>query len=248
MGLFRNRGWLLNRSRDAVPPEFHSFLKSEFGIRVRNGIWYVQALTHASMAGELPQGEQSNERLEFLGDSVLGAVAAELVFFRYPHQDEGPLTQKKSKLVSRKSLNRMGESMGLDRFIRSRIGRQPLPSTVVGNALEALIGAIYLDHGYQKARACVVEMFMRYGAEAIMEEAADFKSRLQHWAQMEGKDVEYFEVGDGAELAAGPDRFKVSLNIDGRTVASGEGRSKKAAEQDAAREALERGEWRENTL
>ena len=248
MGFFRNSGWLLNRSLDAVTPEFQWFMKSEFGIRIRNGLWYAEALTHASMSAELADGEQSNERLEFLGDSVLGAVAAELVFFRYPQEDEGPLTQKKSKLVSRKSLNRMGESMGLGRFIRSRIGRQPLPSTVVGNALEALIGAIYLDHGYKRARAAVVEMFMRYGAEAAMEAAVDFKSRLQHWAQVEGKDVEYIEVGDGSELAAGPHRFKVVLNIDGRSVAQGEGRSKKAAEQDAAREALERGEWRENAL
>lgn len=223
-------------------------MKSEFGIRVRNGIWYAEALTHASVSSELLAGEQSNERLEFLGDSVLGAVAAELVFFRYPHQDEGALTQKKSKLVSRKSLNRIGEEMGLGRFIRSRIGRHPLPSTVVGNALEALVGAIYLDHGYQKARASVFGMFMRYGAEAAMEAEADFKSRLQHWAQVEGKEIQYVEVGDGAESVAGPSRFKVTLNIDGRTVASGEGRSKKAAEQAAARVALEGGEWRENSL
>lgn len=200
------------------------------------------------MAADLVEGEQSNERLEFLGDSILGAVAAELVFFRFPTEDEGPLTQKRSKLVSRKTLNGIGEAMGLDRFIRSRIGKTPLPSTVVGNALEALVGAIYLDHGYKKTRRVTTDMLLRYGAKAIMEEAADFKSRLHHWAQVEGKEVRYADVEYAGVERSEDERFEVTLSIDGREIASGSGRSKKVAEQAAARVALERGEWRENAL
>ncbi len=205
-------------------------------------------MTHGSMMSELQPGEQTNERLEFLGDSILGAVAAELVFFRYPNQDEGPLTQKRSNLVSRKSLNRIGEAMGLGAHIQTNITQRPLPSTVIGNALEALIGAIYLDHGYKKTRALASSMLVRYGAEEVMEASADFKSSLYHWAQVEGKVVRYEE-----KIVQGTHRqvqgvHEVVLVVDDRPVSEGSGSSKKEAEQAAARVALERGEWREKPL
>ena len=234
--------------RGDVRPEFRQFVKSEFGVRIRNGAWYKQAMTHGSMMSELRPGEQSNERLEFLGDSILGAVAAELVFFRYPHADEGPLTQKRSNLVSRKSLNRIGEAMGLGEHIQTTITQDPLPSTVVGNALEALIGAIYLDHGYKKTRSLASSMLIRYGAEEVMEATADFKSSLYHWAQVEGKTVRYEEKKAQDALKEEQGVHQVVLMVDNRPVAEGTGTSKKEAEQEAARVALERGEWREKPL
>ena len=205
-------------------------------------------MTHGSMMSELQPGEQTNERLEFLGDSILGAVAAELVFFRYPNQDEGPLTQKRSNLVSRKSLNRIGEAMDLGAHIQTNITQRPLPSTVIGNALEALIGAIYLDHGYKKTRALASSMLVRYGAEEVMEASADFKSSLYHWAQVEGKVVRYED-----KIVQGTHKqvqgvHEVVLVVDDRPVSEGSGSSKKEAEQEAARVALERGEWREKPL
>lgn len=248
MALFGKSTWRLRRRSRALSVEFHRFIKTEFGLRIRNERWYTEAMTHASMSDDLPEGEQPNERLEFLGDSVLGTVAAELVFFRFPEVDEGPLTQKRSKLVSRKTLNRVGEAMGLGQYIRSRIGKSPLPSTVVGNALEALVGALYLDHGYKKTRAAVSAMLLRYGAEVIMEEAADFKSRMHHWAQVEGVDLRYMGTEDSVGDRTAEERFVVTLFIGDREIAKGLGRSKKAAEQAAARKALERGEWRENAL
>lgn len=217
-------------------------------MRVRNGTWYKQAMTHGSMMSELQPGEQTNERLEFLGDSILGAVAAELVFFRYPNQDEGPLTQKRSNLVSRKSLNRIGEAMGLGAHIQTNITQRPLPSTVVGNALEALIGAIYLDHGYKKTRALASSMLVRYGAEEVMEASADFKSSLYHWAQVEGKVVRYEEKTVQGTNNQVQGVHEVVLVVDDRPVSEGSGPSKKEAEQAAARVALERGEWREKPL
>ncbi len=200
------------------------------------------------MMSELEPGEQSNERLEFLGDSILGAVAAELVFFRYPDEEEGPLTQKRSNLVSRKSLNRIGEAMGLGEYIQTTITQRPLPSTVVGNALEALIGAIYLDHGYKKTRALASSMLLRYGAEESMEANLDFKSSLYHWAQVEGKMVRYEDKKARASEEQVQGVHEVVLMVDDRPVAEGAGTSKKAAEQEAARVALERGEWREKPL
>lgn len=205
-------------------------------------------MTHGSMMSELQPGEQTNERLEFLGDSILGAVAAELVFFRYPNQDEGPLTQKRSNLVSRKSLNRIGEAMGLGAHIQTNITQRPLPSTVVGNALEALIGAIYLDHGYKKTRALASSMLVRYGAEEVMEASADFKSSLYHWAQVEGKVVRYEEKTVQGTNNQVQGVHEVVLVVDDRPVSEGSGPSKKEAEQAAARVALERGEWREKPL
>ena len=248
MGLLRNRNWANRWTRGGVSPEFRQFVKTEFGIRVRNGAWYKQAMTHGSMMAELEPGEQSNERLEFLGDSILGAVAAELVFFRYPHQDEGPLTQKRSNLVSRKSLNRIGEAMGLGDYIQTTITQRPLPSTVVGNALEALIGAIYLDHGYKKTRALALSMLMRYVAEEAMEATGDFKSSLYHWAQVEGKVVHYEEKNAQGTAGQAQGVHEVVLMVDNQPVAEGAGSSKKEAEQEAARVALERGEWREKPL
>ena len=248
MGLLRNRNWTSRWTRGGVSPDFRQFVETEFGVRVRNGTWYKQAMTHGSMMSELKPGEQSNERLEFLGDSILGAVAAELVFFRFPHEDEGPLTQKRSNLVSRKSLNRIGEAMGLGDFIQTTITQRPLPSAVVGNALEALIGAIYLDHGYKKTRALASSMLMRYGAEEAMEATADFKSNLYHWAQVEGKVVHYEEKNAQDTVGQAQGVHEVVLMVDDRPVAEGAGTSKKEAEQDAARVALQRGEWREKPL
>jgi len=248
LGLLRNRKWANRWTRGGVSPDFRQFVKAEFGVRVRNGAWYKQAMTHGSMMSELEPGEQSNERLEFLGDSILGAVAAELVFFRYPDEEEGPLTQKRSNLVSRKSLNRIGEAMGLGEYIQTTITQRPLPSAVVGNALEALIGAIYLDHGYKKTRALASSMLMRYGAEQSMEANSDFKSSLYHWAQVEGKEVRYEDkkARESHEQVQGV--HEVVLLVDDRLIAEGAGTSKKAAEQEAARVALERGEWREKPL
>ncbi len=248
MGLLRNRNWANRWTRGGVSPDFRRFVKTEFGVRVRNGTWYKQAMTHGSMMSELEPGEQSNERLEFLGDSILGAVAAELVFFHYPHEEEGHLTQTRSNLVSRKSLNRIGEAMGLGEYIQTTIAQRPLPSAVVGNALEALIGAIYLDHGYKKTCALASSMLMRYGAEESMEATLDFKSSLYHWAQVEGKTVRYEDKEAQASNERAQGVHEVVLMVDDRPVAEGAGTSKKEAEQEAARVALERGEWREKPL
>ena len=138
--------------------------------------------------------------------------------------------------------------MGLGEFIQTTITQRPLPSTVVGNALEALIGAIYLDHGYKKTRALASSMLMRYGAEEVMEATADFKSSLYHWAQVEGKAIRYEDKSEQGPNNGVQSAHKVVLMVDDRPVAEGVGTSKKEAEQEAARVALERGEWREKPL
>ncbi len=236
------RSWFLSKASRAVSQEFRVFFKKEFGLRVRNGHWYREALTHASLQNSLGDTEQANERLEFLGDSILGAVASDLVFFLYPQDDEGVLTQRKSRLVSRKTLNKIGIELGLTPFIHSKFETESIPQTVIGNALEALIGAMYMDHGYRKTKRALRDALMRHGARQILESSEDFKSRLHHWSQVETKELEYEVVEitgvDGNKL------FEAVLLVDGHRAAKGSGSSKKKAEQEAARIALEQGEWR----
>lgn len=243
LGFFQRQLWWRRRSPEsALSPKFVQFIQLEFGLKVRNAHWYEQALTHASLGDQLKDGRRNNERLEFLGDSVLGAIAAELVFYSFPEDDEGPLTMKKSHLVSRKMLNQIGESMGLSRFIQSNFRDNVIPSSVVGNALEALIGAVYLDHGYEKAKSGIKESLIRHGALKSFDETQDFKSKLDHWARIEQKMLQYVLVEDQDD--SGHPFFKVVVELDGEVCGTGSGRSKKAAEQQAAQHALQRGEWR----
>ena len=242
MELLRNRRWFGSRSSNEVSEDFKKFFKRTFGLKVRNGRWYRQALTHGSMVNGLKDSERTNERLEFLGDSILGAVIADVVFFQYPEDEEGPLTQKKAKLVSRKSLNQWGIHIGLSPHVRSTFAPNDLPQTVVGNALEALVGAMYLDHGYEKTKAAVRAAIQEFGAIHLLDDAQDSKSILQHWVQIENKSLDYRV--EACTLSTGERGFRANLHIDGVAVAQGEGLSKKEAEQAAARQALERGEWR----
>ena len=124
---------------------FDAFVRREFGVTPSQKAWYKEAMTHASLSADLEPGQASNERLEFLGDAVLGAMIAKDLFDRFPLEDEGLLTQRKAGLVSRKALNQIGKSMNLDAFIQAKIGQGVIPSSVIGNALEALVGAIFID-------------------------------------------------------------------------------------------------------
>lgn len=245
MGLLSKNKWIWGRKSSEVSEEVQAFIKKTFGLRVRNGHWYRQALTHGSLGNELPSDQRSNERLEFLGDSILGAVVAEWVFFHFPEADEGLLTQHKSNLVSRKTLNEVGRDMGLGEFVQSTFGSEELPDTVIGNALEAVIGALYLDHGYDKAKSAVHKAILSSRQHKATKRPIDFKSALQHWAQVEGITIAY-EVDDIAEhhSESSNPRFLAKLVMNGQTCSEGVGTSKKMAEQKAAENAMIQGDWR----
>jgi len=194
------------------------------------------ALVHASIATERAQ---SNERLEFLGDRVLGLVVAEVLFQRYPNEEEGELARRYAGLTSREGLVRVAASINLDRFIQAQHGdketaKRSQPS-VAADTLEAVLGALYLDGGLEPAKAFISQHW-----EALMEEdlspPKDAKTALQEWAQARGLGLPQYEV----VTRDGPDHapiFTLSVAIKGHGAKTGQGSSRRGAEQ-AAAEAL----------
>lgn len=220
-------------SGGGIPKDLDAMLRKEFGLKVRNRSFYDEALRHASMLDGDTSGRMSNERLEFLGDTVLDLVVAGFLFRQFPSEQEGALTQRKSKIVNRKTLNLLGTRLGLPRFITSKMRRSDVQETVIGNALEALIGAMYLDHGFEATRTAVLSMLRKHGAIDKIHETVDFKSNLHHWAQRGKQTIEFRVV---RELSDGSG-YDMEVRIGGKVMGTGFGRSKKDAEQVAARQA-----------
>jgi ribonuclease-3 len=229
----RSNTWNRILSFRRAPTTIRALVRREFGLRVRTMKYYEEALTHSSMLDGDSTGLKSNERLEFLGDTALDLIVASYLFQDFPNEQEGGLTQRKSKIVNRKTLNLVGEKMDLALHIRAKMRRKDIHSTVVGNALEALIGAIYLDHGFHKTDLAVMRMLRRHGADHKVHETVDFKSKLHHWAQRKHKTLDFEVVREYHEKGA--TRYDVHVHISGELMGSGKGSSKKSAEQRAAR-------------
>jgi ribonuclease-3 len=202
-----------------------------------------QAMIHRSYLNEVPEhGLESNERLEFLGDAVLGAVVAQHLFTAFPNASEGWMTVARSQLVRNDTLGRIGRELGLGECLLLGAGiandgaRER--SSVLSRALEATIGAVWLDAGEQFARPVILRLLMRHFETLPTDEVpADSKSQLQQLTQSRnGVQPTYAIVEE-----AGPphDRsFRAVVDVEGQALAEGEGRSKQAAEMDAARQAL----------
>ncbi|MBC6988253.1 MULTISPECIES: ribonuclease III [Hymenobacter] len=204
---------------------------------------YHLAFTHSSVVRQ--QGDtarhQSNERLEFLGDAVLGAVVAEYLFRKFPYEQEGFLTEMRSRIVNRESLNQLALKLGLDKLVQldPGQGRAARSRSVNGNALEALVGAIYLDQGYKSARKFVLGRLIKpfVDVKSLTLTTTNFKSKLIEWAQREGKSLRY-DIS-GQPRPGGVMEFSATVLLDNEAVAMGMGLSKKQAEQTAAERALE---------
>lgn len=203
---------------------------------------YSLAMKHTSVAFENKEGfRESNERLEYLGDAVLGAVVAEYLFKRYPFKDEGFLTEIRSRIVNRESLNHLAIKIGLSQLVEfegKKRGAQTHKS-IYGDAMEAFIGAIYLDMGFHFCRRYIVKklLMQHYDLHEIVDTTTNFKSLIIEWAQKNNKEI-LFETSkqEGKKHSR---QFNVQLQVDGVLVAEGKGLSKKKAEQDAARRASE---------
>lgn len=208
-----------------------------FGYRPKNLLFFEQALTHKSLSNATD--DMSNERLEFLGDAVFDAVIAEFLFQRFTGEDEGYLTKIKSKIVSRKTLSEIAESMELREVIRYHKGRSINLSTIEGNAFEALMGAIYLDGGYEEVKKCVNhQIFRKYlNLTRVLEEEIDFKSKLFIWCQKKRLQLEF--IVESEENSGGNWVYTVLVRINDTAYGRGKGSAKKEAEQAAARETLE---------
>lgn len=212
-------------------------LKIVLGFYPRNLSVYKLAFSHRSAAQSVVNGQQlTNERLEYLGDAVLGSIIADMLFRKFPFRDEGFLTEMRSRIVSREHLKNLALKIGLDTFIVNNSGPGQYRS-MYGDAFEALIGAIYLDKGYDTAKDFVVNRIIRLHVDLHQIEQSDtnYKSRIINWSQREKKTLVFETVDEGI----GGRLIKVRLLIDGNEVSRGEDYVKKKAEQIAAAKACE---------
>ena len=205
---------------------------------------YREALAHRSQQYRGRNGQEkpvNNERLEFLGDAVLEATVSHIVFQHFPSRREGFLTNTRSKLVQRETLNRLAARMGIIDLIHANVNSPSHNSNVGGNAFEALVGALYLDHGYQAVLAFVQKKMMdsrTLDLDDTAQKETNFKSKLLEWAQKNKLQCE-FRVDD--EISRdGNSEFHTSVVIEGIVCGEGQGFSKKQAEQETARHALTR--------
>jgi len=211
----------------------------KFGYRPKNLSLFHEAITHKSIAySNNHDSDFSNERLEFLGDAILDAVIAEFLFQRFPDQDEGYLTKVKSKVVSRKTLSEIGEELELRSILRYHKGRSINLNSLEGNAFEAIIGAIYLDAGYDVAKKTLNHFIFRNYVDLnkILEEEIDFKSKLFIWSQKRRLALEFRVLRE--ENHQGSWLYEVVVTVNGINYGKGVGSSKKIAEQAAAKETL----------
>lgn len=223
--------------------KYINLLKNLLGFVPGNVTLYRMAFRHRSVAILLKNGtKNSNERLEFLGDAVLGSVIAEELFKLYPYKTEGFLTEMRSKIVSRANLNQLARKLGLGELIEydNRIVNFPTKqSSLLGDAFEALIGAIYLDKGYNFTRDFIISRIIKPHVDILMLERTEsnFKSKLIEWCQREGKDITFElienEEGESSKL------FTISVLIDGENKGIGRDYNKKNAEKLAAEKACE---------
>lgn len=203
------------------------------GFYPRNLSVYKLAFSHRSLALETNHGMRlSNERLEFLGDAVLGAVIADLLFKRFPYRDEGFLTEMRAKIVSRENLKQVAIKIGINELLQS----DAVPGSyrsMYGDAFEALIGAIYIDRGYEKTRRFIVDTIVRHHVDLHELELTEknWKSRILNWGQKE-KHTVIFEVVEEEE--AGSRLIMVRLLVDEKEISTGKDYVKKKAEQIAA--------------
>ncbi len=197
------------------------------------------ALTHSSYANEMNGKVDYNERLEFLGDSVLGMITAEFLFENHPEMPEGKLTKTRASMVCEKSLHRFAQSIKLGEFMylgkgEINTGGRERPS-ILADAFESLIAAIYLDAGFEEAKKFVLGFISTADIEETI--ITDYKTALQEIVQKNpGEYLEYFMVGE-----SGPDHCKtfiVEVHLNNNVIGTGEGRSKKQAEQMAAKATL----------
>jgi ribonuclease-3 len=192
---------------------------------------------HRSKIEELAQ---NNERLEFLGDAMLGSIVAEYLFKKYPNQPEGFLTELRSRIVRRETLNNVALRMGLNKLVQYNQNDRGLSrSHIFGNALEALIGAVYLDKGFSRTRTFILNQIIKPYIDLQHMESTDtnYKNQLLSWAQKIGHTLSFDTLEERTEGSR--KIFSVGITLNGKVVAVGNGYNKKEAGQVAAQKALE---------
>ncbi|MEI6677031.1 MAG: ribonuclease III [Mariniphaga sp.] len=220
--------------------EFYSFIKETTGFSPLKLRLYDLAFIHRSVSSSDLMGQPiNNERLEYLGDAVLGAIVADYLYNRFPHKDEGFLTQLRSRIVNRSFLTKLTFKLGLNHFVNSNTNSVNETSHIYGDVFEAFIGAIYLDTGYQGAKNFVIKKVLSTHVDIRTLELSDtnYKSQLIEWGQKYKREVE-FDTRENLGSSPNMIPFISVIRIDGEVVGKGEGYSKKEAQQNSARNAL----------
>ena len=222
--------------------ELFSSLYSILGFYPQNIEYYKMALMHKSVAKRNAKGKPvNNERLEFLGDAILDAVVGDIVYRHFEGKREGFLTNTRSKLVHRDTLNKLAQEMGINQLILSAGHNNTHNSYVGGNAFEALVGAIYLDRGYNYCMKFMQKQILQklINIDKVAYKEVNFKSKLIEWSQKNKVRLDFKLISQGKDNTGSP-TFNYKTLIEGLEGASGLGYSKKESQQNAAKETLQR--------
>jgi ribonuclease-3 len=239
VSLFRKRKngtYILDRR------EFTSRLKILLGFRPGNLRIYEIAFIHRSASYNLPDGQRiNNERLEFLGDSVLDMILSDFLFEKYPEASEGFMTKIRSRIVNRDILNQLAVSMGIDKLLVSNISSGHNTKHLYGDALEALIGALFLDKGFKKTKLFFIKKVLEKYLDlfTIINTDNDYKSLIFEWVQKKKNNLA-FTFNEEYDFHLKKSVFTTILYINKKEFGMGQGASKKEAEQEASRQAWER--------
>ncbi len=217
-------------------PEFYRFFKNVLGFTPRRTELYHTAFIHRSLSATFEGHRINNERLEYLGDAVLGAVVAEFLYKKYPLRGEGFLTEMRSKIVSRKSLGQLAIKIGLIELIEHQPGAEGSFKSIGGDAFEALIGAIYIERGYRFTRRIIVDKLLctYIDVDAVAQTDWNFKSKLIDWGQKNHKKVTFEIINTYMHSHSSRREYECRVNIDGQPQQSAIEYTIKAAEQLAA--------------
>jgi len=201
---------------------------------------YKLAFIHSSAPLKLHNGSLvNNERLEFLGDAILEAIVSDVIYKQFPYKNEGFLSKVRARIVQRDTLNLIAVKIGIPQLLKSQINKDNNTLNPFGNALEALLGAIYLDKGYNRTKKYVLKKILSDSSltKEIITNGTDFKSQILEWGQKNKKEV-IFSNEEMSNNHQNEHLFFSTLTIKDQKAGSGKGMSKKEAEQNAAKQAL----------
>ena len=209
------------------------------GFAPSNLALYKLATLHSSKGKEIEGFRESNERLEYLGDAILGAAVADYLFKKYPFKDEGFLTEIRSRIVNRESLNHLARKVGISAIVQFDHKNSQLQKVILGNTLEALVGAVYLDKGFIRCKKFVVDKLIQpyFDLEVVVNSNSNHKSKIIEWSQRNGKEIK-FEILD-VKKGRSSKEFSAQVFIAEQPYGLGYGYTKKKAEQDAAQKTCE---------
>ena len=221
---------------------YYRMLKTIFGLRPNNIELYKLALIHRSASLFLDDGAPiNNERLEFLGDAVIESIVSDFLFIEFPEADEGFLSRLRSRIVRRSSLNRLAIEIGLDRYVIAQGGNGFAQKHLYGDTLEAMMGAVYLDKGYDFSNRLFINGILRkyVDLDDMSEQETDFKSRLIEWSQKNKMEVSFELIEQFLDRDYNP-MFHTEVRIESLSAGTGTGYSKKESQQNAAQMALKK--------